>query len=239
MTKFCTQCGSELPPQARFCPECGHAAAPPDVPGPDRGRERSKGAPPARRGRQAAPAQPVSWFGPWRYPMLIVLGATIGVLLYIGSLNRGPRSPASGESVSPLLMQQIQAAQRQLLERPDDLQLLEQLGHLYYDAREFEGAIAYYRRILEERPESPEIRTNMGAALDALGRFPEAREAFLQVLEYAPTFDRAIYNLGIVAEHMNDLPEARRWYNRVLEVSPQGPMASPAQARLQAIGPGQ
>lgn len=259
MPNYCVSCGADLPGEARFCPECGEPVAgkPDREPRRERGTEEGAaraGTAGQRRGRRPKVEQTGGWLGPYRSWVVGAVVVTGVILVFIGTQDRpgrrtGTLSPAFDQAESVDFRQQIQQAQRILLEDPNNLQAIITLANVYFDAgshavdqgdqtggRTFlEQAVAYYLRALEQTPESPELRTDLGTAYNRLDRKQEAIAQFTKVLEYRPGFVTAMFNLGVVHEQIGDRERAREWYRRAAEADPAGALGRSARERLEAL----
>ena len=244
MARFCAECGTELPEGARFCPECGF-----EVSGQTRGESKPsrKGRRPGQGGRRPAETSGEGWLGPYTTPVLIVIASTVAVLIFIGLQNRGgqqgpplqPGPGVTGGQQQADVQQQIQQAQRQLLQDPDDQGTIEHLAHLYFDSQNYEQAVTYYRRALEAKPESPELRTDLGTALNRLGQKQAAIQEFQRVVEYAPDFVTAKFNIAVVNEQIGNTSQALEWYRRVARESPNTTLGQRAASQVEALGGGE
>ena len=260
MSKFCVVCGTELPAEANFCPECGESvgrAAESKKPAPGGKPSGERPASPAapRRGRRPKADQQEGWLGPYRTWVLGSVAVTVVVLLFIGMQNRGSQSSAGmtpGMMQATTLQQQIEQAQRTLMQEPDNLGAITTLANAYFDAGShaleqgdgatgvsfLDQAVAYYLRALERVPESPELRTDLGTAYNRLNRKEEAIAEFLKVLEHEPGFLTAMFNLGVVNEQLGNLDAAREWYGRVVAASPASTLGQTASRHLSGLGGG-
>jgi tetratricopeptide (TPR) repeat protein len=237
MAEHCRACERELPPDARFCPACGAPVGAGPIP------ERQPGSP-ARRGRRTdrsrrgrAGEAVTGWLGPYRTPVMVALGLTVLLLLFIGTQNRS-RSPEPGMSLPGLsdLSRQLQEAQARLLQEPDNPAVIVTAANLFFDTGDYDQAVTLYRRALEIIPDDPEVRTDLGTALSRLGRGPEAIDEFLAVLEKKPGFTTAKFNLGVVYTQLHDIANARTWFERTVRDDPGSSLAFQAQAQLDSLG---
>lgn len=72
------------------------------------------------------------------------------------------------------------------------------LGLLYHEAGDFQGAEAQFREALRKAPQSAALYTNLGNALKGQQRFTEAAQALKRVAELEPKNADAYFNLGIL-----------------------------------------
>ena len=104
--------------------------------------------------------------------------------------------------------------------RPDDVDILNELGVALWRQGRSAEAEAVYLRASRLEPRDFRILTNLGLALYSLGRIEEAGASFRNALENRPdTFD-AVMNLGIVLTDQGDFDEALTWLNRAHELRP-------------------
>jgi len=153
--------------------------------------------------------------------ILAVICLTVG--FGVGYLLRGPGGPAApgapataegsphampeggGEGFQHPSSEQIQAmADEQaapllakLKANPKDVEVLTQLGNLYYDAQQFPKAIDYYQKVLEENPKNAAVRTDMATGLFYLGDYDRAITEFDTALKDDPKNSNALFNRGI------------------------------------------
>jgi len=244
MARFCTECGTELPEGAHFCPACGSEVSGGEGRGTTRGAEAPRRGRTPSGGKKGPRGRDESWLGPYTTPVLVILAATVLILLFIGLQNRGGPQPSSlppgqgvpGTQQSAEMQQQIQEAQRRLLQDPEDQAAIEHLAHLYFETEEWERAETYYRRALEEKPESPELRTDLGTVLNRMDRKQEAIDQFEKVLEYAPDFITAKFNIGVVNAQTGDTGEALRWFREVAQEVPGSVLGRRAAEQVEALG---
>ncbi len=97
---------------------------------------------------------------------------------------------AIGQATAPLL--------EALNKDPNDYDSLVKLGNVYYDAKQFPNAIAYYERALAIHPENPDVRTDMATAYWYSGNADKAIEAMQVSLKYRPGHPQTLFNLGWV-----------------------------------------
>jgi Flp pilus assembly protein TadD len=104
--------------------------------------------------------------------------------------------------------------------RPDDVDILNELGvALWRQGKSVEAEVIYLRASQIE-PNDFRVLTNLGLALYSLGRLEEAGAVFRKALTIRPdTFDAAM-NLGIVLSDQGNFDEASVWLDRALELRP-------------------
>ncbi|MFZ5979605.1 MAG: tetratricopeptide repeat protein, partial [Candidatus Zixiibacteriota bacterium] len=97
----------------------------------------------------------------------------------------------------------LEYGQRALKIKPDYLDPLLLLGHIYCQMREFETAFKCYREYLEVQ-----------------ARFDEARETEPIILLHVDSRANAFYSMGVMAEMSGDLVQAKEYYQETLKVNP-------------------
>jgi tetratricopeptide (TPR) repeat protein len=86
----------------------------------------------------------------------------------------------------------------QLKTDPNNANLLENVGDIYYDAQQYPAAIEYYQRALNVQPSNTSVRTDMATAVWYTGNADGAITEFKKSLTYEPTKANTLFNLGIV-----------------------------------------
>lgn len=141
-------------------------------------------------------------------------------------------SPAPGNFASPPSMpsaQQLksiadsQAAVKldQLKADPDNIALLNELGNIYYDSKQYPAAIEYYNRSLKLQPTDASVRTDLGTAYWYTGDADIAIAEFNKALAYEPNKADTLFNLGIVKwQGKHDGPGAIAAWRKLLDTNP-------------------
>src|SRR5260370_834375 len=114
-----------------------------------------------------------------------------------GNANAGAPTPTPAEMQK---MADTQAAPliEKLKTDPANAGLLENVGNVYYDARQFPTAIDYYQRALKLEPANAAVRTDMATAYWYTGNADTAIAEFQKLLSYEPNKANTLFNLGIV-----------------------------------------
>lgn len=151
--------------------------------------------------------------------ILAVFCLTLGVAL--GYLFRGSESPAvsvaadsqSAMNKAPAGMPpgHVSAEQQKamfdkaaapLLETlkgdPNNFQTVVKVGNLYYDGKQYEKAVDYYKRALQIDPNNADVRTDLGTSYWYLGNADEAIKEFQKSLKIRPDHAGTLFNMGIV-----------------------------------------
>ena len=120
---------------------------------------------------------------------------------------------------------------------PDDAAVRVSLGNLYFDARQFETAIAWYEDALAVDPAHVDASTSLAMSWFHAGDTQRAVETFDRSLEIDPAHPRTLLNLGIVrALGFRDLAGALAAWEQVIAVAPDSREALDARELLDRVG---
>jgi tetratricopeptide (TPR) repeat protein len=159
-----------------------------------------------------------NWTGTQAY-VLAIICLVVGVA--IGYLLRGSASPVATttatqatasapagmggtqqqptpEQMKHMADKQAEPLLAQLKDKPNDPQLLYNIGNIYYDTQSYPEAIQYYERSLAQNPKATDVRTDMGTAYFYSGDPDKALAEFEVVLKENPTHANALFNQGMV-----------------------------------------
>jgi len=183
-----------------------------------------------------------NWTGTQAY-VLAIICLVVGVA--IGYLLRGSASPASTATTQPapasapagmgmgntqqptpdqmkhMAEKQAEPLLAQLKQRPNDPQLLYQVGNIYYDTQNYPDAISYYEQSLKANPNAADVRTDMATAYYYSGDVDKALSEFDIVLKQNPTHANALFNQGMVRwKGKMDIAGAVASWKKLLETNP-------------------
>jgi cytochrome c-type biogenesis protein CcmH/NrfG len=135
---------------------------------------------------------------------------------------------ASAQGAAPTAEQMQHMADTQaapLLDRlktdPNNVELLANVGNIYYDTQQFTTAIQYYERALQQQPANSGVRTDMATAYWYLGNADTAIQEFNRALTYEPTKPNTLFNLGIVKwQGKMDVAGAVAAWQKLLDSNP-------------------
>ncbi len=94
------------------------------------------------------------------------------------------------EAVAPLLMN--------LNTTPGDFNTIVQVANLYYDGRQYEEALQYYKLAVKIQPTNADLLTDLGTSIWYTGDADGAIAEFQKALKYRPDQPGTLFNLGIV-----------------------------------------
>lgn len=92
----------------------------------------------------------------------------------------------------------IAGLEKMLAARPNDADVLTQLGNDYFDLGDHNKAVEYYQKSLQKDPRNADVITDMGISYRKLGKSQDSANAFRRALEVDPNHPMALFNLGIV-----------------------------------------
>ncbi len=104
--------------------------------------------------------------------------------------------------------------------RPDDVDVLNELGVAVWRQGRPSEAEAIYDRACQIEPNDFRVLTNLGLALHSQMRVEEAGESFRRALAIRPDVFEAVMNLGIVYSDLGKFDEAASWLESALELRP-------------------
>lgn len=107
---------------------------------------------------------------------------------------------------------------------PKNVDLLVQLGNLYYDKQVFAPAIEYYRRALALRPNIVNVRTDLGTAYWYSGFPDKAIAEYRKSLAVDPAHPQTLFNMGVVyKDGLKDPASAIATWEKLLKLHPEHP----------------
>lgn len=143
-----------------------------------------------------------------------------------GHDHTGEAPVAAGKSATPAgggpdMDARIAEMQDFLDQNPKDPEGWAELGHLFFDTRQFDKAIQAYQRSLAIEPDNPAVLTDMGVMYRRSGDPEKAVQVFDQAVAVSPGFETALFNKGVVLmADLNDLPGAMAAWEELVRVNP-------------------
>jgi cytochrome c-type biogenesis protein CcmH/NrfG len=137
-----------------------------------------------------------------------------------------PAIAPSTQTPTPAQMQKMADTQAApLIEKlkadPNNAELLENVGNVYYDAQLFPTAIDYYQRALKVEPANTGVRTDMATAYWYTGNADTAIAEFQKSLSYEPNKANTLFNLGVVEwQGKMDIDKATATWQKLLDSNP-------------------
>ena len=120
---------------------------------------------------------------------------------------------------------------------PDDAAPRAALGDLYFEARQFGEAIAWYEEVLALDSANADAGASLGVSYFYAGQSERAVEVFEQVLAANPEHPRTLLSLGIVkAFGLQDLDGAQAAWEQVIAAAPGSPESAAAREAIDRLG---
>ncbi len=169
----------------------------------------------------------------------VIIGAFVVLLALIGlggyfmgmkssRVTTGPDREAStvGQPGNSTLIDELKAS---LKDRPDDPETLQHLGDAYFDLKQFNEAVTYYKKTLEKKPNDAEIYNDIGLSVHYLGNSAEGLKYVEEGLKKNPYHQRIWLTKGfILAYGMGDLEGARAAWEKARTLNPESQIGKAA-----------
>ncbi len=104
--------------------------------------------------------------------------------------------------------------------RPDQPDILNNLGVALRRTKQFDAAMVAYRRSAALRPDNAGLWSNMGNCLREMMRFDAARAAHEQSMARDQNDKSHLFNAGLVYRDLNRFAEAIEYFNKALAIDP-------------------
>ena len=107
-----------------------------------------------------------------------------------------------------------------LVIKPNDPDILNNLGNAYFQRGELALALDSFGSALHFRPDFAEVFYNLGLTFKRLGDSSSSIKSYKSALNLNPNFAEAHYNLGVEYQESNELPAAISSYNSAIHILP-------------------
>ncbi|MFI5304245.1 MAG: tetratricopeptide repeat protein [Nitrospiria bacterium] len=107
-----------------------------------------------------------------------------------------------------------------LLDDPQNIDALHDLGIIAFQCRNFKLAIEFFIKALTIKPNDPVGQNNLGVAFYELGFKKEAKVCYETAISVNPDHAEAYYNLGVLFKDLGDINEAKGFFQKTLELRP-------------------
>jgi len=114
----------------------------------------------------------------------------------------------------------IQKYQESLDIKPDNINVLFNLGVSYLQSEQTDMAIGCFKQVVTLSPHHDQAHNNLGIAYKKLGMTALAIAFFETALEYQPESAQTLYNLGNVYKQNHVFDKAETFYKRAIEIQP-------------------
>lgn len=113
--------------------------------------------------------------------------------------------------------------------KPNDPDILQHLGDAYFDAKRFNEAVTYYKRVLEFKPGEADIYNDLGLSVHYLGNSPEGLRYIEEGIKKNPYHQRIWLTKGfILAYGMGDLNGAKEAWEKARALNPESQVGKAA-----------
>ena len=129
----------------------------------------------------------------------------------------------------------IQLYLRVLAAEPDHAAAHINLGTLFYNRQNFEGAEKHYRAAVAADPRYALAYFDLGNVLDETGRIPDAVIAYKTAISLAPTYADAHYNLALAYERLQQPRQALAHWQAYVKLDRSGPWSVHARNQITRI----
>ncbi len=241
-TMNCPVCGSANPVGSAFCSDCGALLDP-----TKKKQARAKG-----EGQGKGSKKSSSRLSPTKTAG-IALGVFLVVALFIligSGIFDSPKAtdPHAGHNHPPgeghdqpaqmggnniQIDPQVLDMEKQLAANPENLELMLNLAHKYFDTGAFEKAVPLYKKYLEKKPGEPDVITDLGVCFFNMQDLKSAEENFMKAIGINPKHQIAHLNMGVVKLTENKMSEANEWLNKAIAIDPNSNAAGQAKNILE------
>jgi tetratricopeptide (TPR) repeat protein len=129
----------------------------------------------------------------------------------------------------------IQIYLRVLVTDPNHAAAHINLGTLFYNRQNFEGAETHYRAAVAADPRYALAYFDLGNVLDETGRIPDAVVAYKTAIALAPTYADAHYNLALAYERLHQPRQALAHWQAYVKLDRSGPWSVHARNQISRI----
>ncbi len=135
-----------------------------------------------------------------------------------GISAQGREVPQASQANNSALIDELKAS---LKERPGDPEILGRIGDAYFDLKQFNEAVIYYKMALAKKPNDAEIYNDIGLSVHYLGNSSEGLRYVEEGLKKNPYHQRIWLTKGfILAYGMGDLEGARAAWEKARKLNP-------------------
>ena len=145
----------------------------------------------------------------------------------MASPGRMAASEPAAPTMTPQQSQRILALEKEVSANPGNQNAWGELGNLYFDSGNHQGAIRSYLEYLKLDPDNPDVLTDLGVMYRRNGQPQEALASFEKAAAADPRHEQSRFNKGVVL--MQDLgrpEEATRIWQELSELNPNFQMPS-------------
>ena len=171
-----------------------------------------------------------------RLPILPVLvGGLLGFIggYFAGGAGRTAPAAPPAEGATAAGAAELQ---REVERDPENPRLLTALGNAWYDADDWDRAIAAYEKARRKAPEDPNLLSDLGAAYRNRGEFRRAVPLFERAQKNDRNHWQSLLNLVLIhAYDLHDSAGAQKWLDELKRRYPEIPDLDRIQERISAL----
>lgn len=139
-----------------------------------------------------------------------------------GTMNAAPQQPLTDSTI-------VNDLKARLKEKPNDPVILQRLGDAYFDSKQFNESLAYYKKALELKPDDVDIYNDLGLSLHYLGNSAEGLKMVEEGIKKNPYHQRIWLTKGfIMAYGLGDLDGARTAWEKAKTLNPESQIGKAA-----------
>jgi cytochrome c-type biogenesis protein CcmH/NrfG len=176
---------------------------------------------------------------------VVALAVTVAVVVAVYDMGGGGKDEAKpqngGAAEAPALSPgdeaRVSRLMRKLKASPRDVATLVQLGNVFFNAHDYNGAGAWMKRAVAIDPGNVSARLALGASEFNLGDVADARRDWLRVVAEDPKNVEAYYDLGFlyVSKDPPEMAEAKKMWGRVVALAPDSAVAKTVATHLKGL----
>lgn len=143
--------------------------------------------------------------------------------------------PQPVPTATPTMEQMIALLEETVDKNPRDVQAQLTLGNIYFDKKEYPGAIKAYQAVLAEEPKHVNARVDMATAYYYQGNYLVAETELKMALAQEPNNVNALYNLGVVYHSMGQFPNAKALWQKASRLATDPKVKANIDERLRQV----
>lgn len=135
------------------------------------------------------------------------------------------------EQVDPAILQRIQTLESTVKSGTKDVQVLSELGELYFETGQLDKASTVLASAVEIDPGNAPLHFVLGLSYFWTGRSQEAVAEYKKAIQLDPTGTDYYFNLALAQSHnqVPDVPAAIENWKKVIALAPDSPIAKKSQ----------
>ncbi len=170
--------------------------------------------------------------------VLVAVGALVGIYFSGGGGAQTASMPADTSQMQTASVDdaEVQRLMAELAAHPDDIEIMRNLGKVYYAGGDMVMAGQWQERILELSPEDVDALLALGVAKLNIGDTVAAEKYWSRVTELNPDLPEVYYNLGFLyfSKAPPEPEKAQEAWAKVVELAPDSSMADTVKNHLES-----